>query len=453
MENTEITQETLSEMKDEILTAMQLAMARERQAQETKLTELCDTLVRSNQESAALIQGAIFQLDKRIQSNAPQNTEVLPASVSASIEESNIFRLLKTFEEALDSAGDKLAVHNEEEIGKYIRLFSERFEAITDSMKEKLAGDFSDEIIKLGGTLEGYSLNMAEMNRASLSEVQAENNQELQKLAKLLSQLTQENLQFRENVSLSDKALTDSMDRLIENSGQLSDTLRSHISDGALQMESVMERQIDRMVAINADHEKENADEFRNAMEDYRQAFITANAEAMAQVQSDMLSRMEETQKQMSAMASTFNEYLKAAKLHEDKIFEETSQLTQIVKENSDKVTAIIKETVCNIDLSIQEMHGVIDDQHALMSEQMNSYTDTLNDSVEGALGEYNDKLSALTEKIIAVLDMIKKLECSVEANTQSYKETLLCVTERQKESHAMAKDDIKLLQEMMKKL
>ena len=68
-------------------------------------------------------------------------------------------------------------------------------------------------------------------------------------------------------------------------------------------------------------------------------------------------------------------------------------------------------------------------------------------------MGEYNDKLSVLTEKIITVLDMIKKLECSVEANTQSYKETLLCVTERQKESHAMDKDDIKLLQEMMKKL
>ena len=205
----------------------------------------------------------------------------------------------------MEKTGDDLAAHNEKEVEKYIGLFAEQFSDVTNTLETRMEGVFTKKIAQLSQTLEGYAGKLTEQNRNALSEVQRENNLELQHLAELLGTMAQENNAFRLTAATSGQTLTQNMETLIEHHRQFSDVLQSHITDGAVQMEEIIARQVDRLLLKNAEHEQLLAAAFSKAMEDYRQTFIEANAQAMAQVQSDMLERMEETQKQMNVMATS----------------------------------------------------------------------------------------------------------------------------------------------------
>ena len=64
MENNEITEQTLSKLKSEILSTIQVAMSRERAAQEKKMEELCNQLIASNKSSSDSLKQVLVQLRK-----------------------------------------------------------------------------------------------------------------------------------------------------------------------------------------------------------------------------------------------------------------------------------------------------------------------------------------------------------------------------------------------------
>ncbi len=446
MENNEITEQTLSKWKSEILSTIQAAMSRERAAQEKKMEELCNLLIESNKSSFDALKQALVQLRK------PTSEEQVTIPVSSSTPASsaickeNITRLLQTFEKALQSSGEMISKQNAEEVKMYIETFCGQFSSVTDEMEQKLSKAIAAEIAKLAGTLDGYSAEMTERNRQSLAEVQAENNLELQNLAKLLSQLTEANLTFQKNAEESSQSLTQNVNDLIENSEHFSETLSTHIADGTSQIESVMQRQIDRMISLNAEHEKKTVDAFQSAMDDYRDRFVQANAEAIAHVQSDMLVRMEETQQQLATLTSTVTAYISAAQQHEEHMQSELTMITQIVNDQSKAVTKSISDAMGNVDVTILQIQELIDNQGKASKAQMDGYADAINSSVNNGLIDYNNAIKDLKERITQLINAVEQQRTTVT-------ETLERVTKHQQDAHKLANDDMKLLQEMIKKL
>ena len=112
MENNEITEQTLSKWKSEILSTIQAAMSRERAAQEKKMEELCNKLIASNNSSSESLKQALVQLRKstsEVQATSPVSSST-PAS--SAICKENITRLLQTFENALKSSGEMISKQN-----------------------------------------------------------------------------------------------------------------------------------------------------------------------------------------------------------------------------------------------------------------------------------------------------------------------------------------------------
>ena len=276
--------------------------------------------------------------------------------------------------------------------------------------------------------------------------MQAENNLELQNLAKLLSQLTEANLTFQKNAEESSQSLTQNVNDLIENSEHFSETLSTHIADGTSQIESVMQRQIDRMISLNAEHEKKTVDAFQSAMDDYRDRFVQANAEAIAHVQSDMLVRMEETQHQLATLTSTVTAYISAAQQHEEHMQSELTMITQIVNDQSKAVTKSISDAMGNVDVTILQIQELIDNQGKASKAQMDGYADAINSSVNNGLIDYNNAIKDLKERITQLINAVEQQRTTVT-------ETLERVTKHQQDAHKLANDDMKLLQEMIKKL
>ncbi len=452
MDATNMTEAMLETWKNDILRAVQSAMRREREEHDKKLEKEREALAKAYKESTDELKKAVLQLGRHLQKSEGTNTPTT-SSAPEPIAETNYVRLLRTFEQAMEKTGNDLAAHNEKEVDKYIRLFAEQFSSVTNTLETKLNSVFTEEIEKLSQTLEKYAGQMTEQNRNALCEVQKENNLELQHLAEQLSIMAQENQTFRESAETSGQVLTQNMESLIENSRQFSNILQSHIADGTVQMEAAIGRQVDQMILKNAEYEKQYAAAFSKAMEDYRKIFVEANAQAMAQVQSDMLERMEETQEQMNVMAASMTAYFDLAKAHEERMQTENAQLIQTVKEHSESMNKTIKDSMSSVDLSIEQMREIIEERNNQLDEQMDGYTEALNESLKKTFAEYNKQNRALNDQIESIMKSMETLQKAVAENSKKYEETLKIVTDRQKQAHEIAKDDLKLLQDMVKKL
>lgn len=87
------------------------------------------------------------------------------------------------------------------------------------------------------------------------------------------------------------------------------------------------------------------------------------------------------------------------------------------------------------------------------LDEQMDAYTESLNDSLKKTFDTYNKQNRALNDQIEKIMKSIESLQNVVAENTKKYEETLQIVTERQKQAHEISKTDLGLLQDMVKKL
>ena len=233
MDSINMTEAMLETWKNDILRAVQSAMKREREEHDRKLEEEREELAKAYKASMDELRSTVVKLGNRIKGD---EGAYAPASPSATepIAETNYIRLLRTFEQAMKKTGDDLAAHNEKEVEKYIGLFAEQFSDVTNTLETRMEGVFTKKIAQLSQTLEGYAGKLTEQNRNALSEVQRENNLELQHLAELLGTMAQENNAFRLTAATSGQTLTQNMETLIEHHRQFSDVLQSHITDGAV---------------------------------------------------------------------------------------------------------------------------------------------------------------------------------------------------------------------------
>lgn len=453
MENLSITEQFLIKFKDDLITAVRVAMAEENKKRDKKMEQICNELITSYKTSTDSMMQAVIQLSSRMKiSNESKHINTEP-SANNGIAESNIIRLLETFDTAMNNAGKKLAESNETEVSKYIRIISEQFSNITDLMADKLSNSFNSGVDKFGMTLSGFIGEMTERNKISLQEVQQENNSELQRLADLLSKLTEQNIEFTTTSSHYGMVVSENLNRLIDNNTHIGDTVRSHINEGTEKIEQAIQRQIEQMIEKNAEHERENVDAYKKAMEDYRQEFVQANAIAIAEVQSNMILRMEETQQQMAFLAETIKNYISTVKEHELSINKQNAEFRKTLLEHSAAMSQGTTEALNNVFQVLDELREHIQENNENIKKNVDENSERMNDSINDAFKAYNKKLQELSTHIGDTLELIKKLSSQITANTESYNATLNQVTQSQKNAQELSKEDLKLLQEMMKKI
>lgn len=159
-----------------------------------------------------------------------------------------------------------------------------------------------------------------------------------------------------------------------------------------------------------------------------------------------MLVRMEETQHQLATLTSTVTAYISAAQQHEEHMQSELTMITQIVNDQSKAVTKSISDAMGNVDVTILQIQELIDNQGKASKAQMDGYADAINSSVNNGLIDYNNAIKDLKERITQLINAVEQQRTTVT-------ETLERVTKHQQDAHKLANDDMKLLQEMIKKL
>lgn len=450
MENLHDTESILKKFKDELLIAVKITISEENRKRDEKLDMITRQLIEGYNSSSDNVRSAIIQVGSRMENLNSKTVSVPNVIANQEIADSNMVKLLSTFEKAMCDAARVLAKNNEETLGKYTGMIYDQFSGIAGKMNDKFAQSFDNGMDKLSYNINGFIENLVEKNKVSLQDVQSENNLELQKLSDSLYRLTNENEKLKEYTQNTLGTLSDNMNGLISVSEKFDSTLHSYIDAGVSGMENVMERQISRMIEKNVMHEKNNADEFRKSMEDYREKFIKANAEAIAQVQSDMLRRMEETQRQLALLSETMKNCMDFIKNHEEKSVMLNNELRETVTTHSKEMLDKTKNSMDNFDCSIGEIKTLIEDD---ISDMINKNSEMINDTVSGALDRYNKEFRELRTKISDALGTIEALSEQITVNSNNYQATLKQVTDSQRQSQELSKKDVELLERMLSKI
>ena len=151
-------------------------------------------------------------------------------------------------------------------------------------------------------------------------------------------------------------------------------------------------------------------------MAGYRDKFVEANAEAIAEVQKDNVDSITEANKKISELADGMK------KFRED--------VTVVLTMMEDDIREGLEKQADNSD----SFHDSI---NTLFDEKLNDY--------DGKFDKYNEIFNDLSSRIQVVI-------AACENNTSKYDETLKFILSSQKEANALNNKDIELLRSFMKR-
>jgi ABC-type transporter Mla subunit MlaD len=157
--------------------------------------------------------------------------------------------------------------------------------------------------------------------------------------------------------------------------------------------------------------EQKNAASFHSAMDDYRERFIEANAEAIKSVQSDIVARLSETQGQLNELTK------------------QTNELGCMIVDICDKIDVFIQG---EMDIS-EERHSNMKKMIDNKLETNNRYTENIRDSI------YN-----LTETIDETIKIVSQ-------NSENYNKAIQLIQENQERMNSLAQEDITILKGLLK--
>lgn len=463
MDSVPVTEQTLDRMKDEILNSVRVAMNESSKKRDEKLEKLFKEMMDENRKSNEELRAAFIGLGSMMKSSSDK-TEVIPkvSSVSsAGIADENIVRLLQTFKDSMADAGEVMARSNETEVGKYISALSEDFSSVTNILAEKLRQSFDAGVSKFGVATGELADSIVEKNHESLMDVQKETNDEIQKVAHSIDVLIEENNNFRNSMSNIMSGLVETMKQLVEENKKLDSIVCNRVEEAVNKFEQVFEKQTECMINDISVHEKNNAEEFRNSMKEYRDEFVKASADAVAAVQNDMVSRMEETQSQMASLAEKMNIYLQTSSSHEEKSQKQIEELVvlsrkfsedtaETLKTNSESITNTYKEAFETICITVDDLSEFVKDD---FRNSLSEYTDELKSTVDDCAAKDRKLFSSINETMTETSDIVKNLSKQITANTEAYHQTLKRVEESQKKTFDLSKKDLELLEGMIKKI
>lgn len=286
--------------------------------------------------------GAMIRLGAKIDGlNVSDDTDVSQKDLRA-VNDGNVERLLQTFDKVMLEAADKLAEYNKTVMTTQSDAVKSYVDTVTDEIVKKhtesMESSYSKSIDDLSGILAGYADAQSEKNADSVRMIQSENNDELQKLAKSLHDLSEENRSYIIDRQHSEKVIDDRINELISAHEAISEKIHYISKETVQAVGRTMDEKIDDLSDKLKEILSKSADRFADSMGEYRDEFLKANADAMRSVHGKLLDKIEETSENVNEL---YTIVLKLSSEINDKIVEE---LPDTINDHNKKIKDYIRE-------------------------------------------------------------------------------------------------------------
>ncbi len=364
----------------------------------------------------------MFDMSKNKHEEKSSNEPVKVREVS----ENNIFKLLETFNGAMENSAKMLCEYNTQmmehqsfEINKYINSFSQTMANKMDTVFSKYTAGINkcteNIVSRLADELKENTITYNKLNeesyKRSLENVQKENNLELKSLAESLRELSIANTEFSKECKENNINVNQKLNQLINQNSGFVEELHKQSEENHSRIKSIISCEIEKMVGMLNTLEINNARYFNSSMNDYREKFIEANALALAKVQTNMQDIVGKNQTQIQKLIEGLTDVADSIEKYKDTSSEELEQY---------------KEEIINIFSDMESSNREV---------QKN----------------ISSNYKQLTEKIETVLDEGNKISGKINENTRTYKESLKAINENYRRQNDLSQKDIEFLERVMK--
>ena len=268
----------------------------------------------------------------------------------------------------------------------------------------------------LAEKLKVYSDSLVEKSSIAIANVQADNNKKLQNLCEQVAGYISENEKFMSYCQDLSNALQSSISQMIDDRDRFIDDLNAISNNHVEGLDSHMKSRIQNMVEQLQSLNIKNATLFSDAMDEYREKFVEANASALAEIQVDNISSITDANDKISQLATNLKKF-------QENIYETLTVLQSI------------------IDTGVSEQ-----------KEQGEKFETAMNELVDEKLSEYNKRLQEYNECIEFLGKKITDVMNACQSNTSKYDETLRYIIEAQREANSLNNKDVELLKTFMKR-
>lgn len=324
----------------------------------------------------------------------------------------------------------KLRETIDDALGKYSKIAEQNINDIKDTLAEHIRGGYKDavESIKLmsennsetvdnlAEKLKIYSDSLVEKSAIAIANVQSDNNENLQELSKKVSGYISDNAKFMASCKEAGEDLHRSIGQMIDDRNKFIVDLNvissSHLKESDSYMQSRIEDMVTKLQTLNI----KNVELFSSSMDKYREKFVEASANAIAQVQVDNVNSITDANDKVSELATNLKNFQKS-------IYDTLYSLNSIIQDG-------LKE----------------------QKEQGEKFDDIMNELMDEKLTEYNNKLQKYNDGIEVLEKQITDVINACHSNTAKYDETLRYIIEAQKEANSLNSKDVELLETFIKR-
>lgn len=324
----------------------------------------------------------------------------------------------------------KLRETIDDALGKYSNIAEQNINDIKNTLAEHIRRGYKDavESIKLmsennsetvdnlAEKLKIYSDSLVEKSAIAIANVQSDNNENLQELSKKVSGYISDNAKFMASCKEAGEDLHRSIGQMIDDRNKFIVDLNvissSHLKESDSYMQSRIEDMVNKLQTLNI----KNVELFSSSMDKYREKFVEASANAIAQVQVDNVNAITDANDKVSKLATNLKKF----------------------EEDISGVLSMLLST--------------IEDGLRKQKEQGEDFDAAMNNLMDDKLTEYNKKLQIYNEGIEVLGKQITDVINACHSNTVKYDETLRYIIEAQKEANSLNSKDVELLETFIKR-
>lgn len=300
----------------------------------------------------------------------------------------------------------------EKKISEYIGGEKEAYEQQLDKLKVALQ-EYSDSFVDRSANAVAKEMEI----------LQQDNSVKLKKMCDSITELAETSSLFADECRENDRKTAESIDTVIQQNKDFIDNMRTVNSDSISYAKVVLD---DHLISLKSELSEINAESsrsFSTSMEDYRERFVEASAQAVANIQKDNISAITSAHEKLSELSCMIQD----SQMQYSKL---TSAITTILSETRN---------------AISDGNEIAKKHYEDQDECLENRISDLERIFKNKLKEYNDKLEE-TLKIIVDLEKVIKL------NTESYHNTLKQITDSQNAMNSLTSKDIAVLERLVNK-
>lgn len=384
-------------------------------ALEKELQDYAEQLVEKSAQAVA-----------RVQKDNNEKLQTLSESLTKLSEENRTFReIVQISNQQMHKDVQQLVQQYTtfaEDLRQQDSRLKERMEELTRNLQEHEAKQ-TDALAK---KLHDYAEELVDKSAQAVARVQKDNNEKLQTLADSLTKLSEENSTFLENAQKLNQQLHKDVQQLIQQHTTFVDTLyqqaEKSIRSTEIMLQSHSKKTADKLAELGT----KNAEQFHTAMDEYRERFVKANAEALAAVQGDLQADLKATYEQLAKLEGMMQTSLSLLEGYRSAVTESQKQMQQTLQSYTNESKDIEKK--------------------------MERHYSNFGKDIDRQLGKYNKKFEELAGKIVEIMASLTTTTNLVRENTKAYNDALQQIQKHQNDVFALSKKDVELLERMMKK-